>query len=132
MIPREILKKIRQIELRTNRLVRVFAKRVRTRGIPTGFCHKAQGCAAGITLGHRSTNTPNRNAVAAIPSLEFARDGRHNPVGVVSQLARFTRGSSFLATPGWRTQSLWDWPNALRLRLRPQSRSVHRIIIHSL
>src|SRR5437588_8055527 len=36
-------------------------------------------------------------------------DGR-NPVGVVIFSRRWSQGSSFLATLGWRTQSLWDWP----------------------
>src|ERR1039458_2203591 len=50
MIPREILKKIRQIEIRTNRIVTGFAERGCVR-IPTGFRPKAQGCAAGATQG---------------------------------------------------------------------------------
>ena len=33
--------------------------------IPTGFRPKAQGCEGRATLGHRPTNIPNRNAVAA-------------------------------------------------------------------
>jgi hypothetical protein len=65
MIPREILKKIWQIELRTNRLVNESARRVALR-IPTGFCPKAQGCEARATLGQRSARRPNRNAVVAI------------------------------------------------------------------
>ena len=35
--------------------------------IPTGFRPKARGCEARATLGHRPTNLPNRNAVAAHP-----------------------------------------------------------------
>jgi hypothetical protein len=150
MIPREILKKIRQIELRTNCVVTEFAvgarasarfiarvvgaiemncsfnpvrmlKRRERRAptasepgcvrIPTGFRLKAQGCAAGTTLGHLPANIINRNAVAAIPFSSVARDVCHNPVGVGSDLFSFSQGSSFLATPGWRTQSLWDCPN---------------------
>ena len=110
MIPREILKKIRPIELRTNRLVTASSERGCVR-IPTGFCPKAQGCAAGATLGHRPANIINRNAVAAIPSSSVRRDVCHNPVGVGSDLFSFSQGSSFLATLGWRTQSLWDCPN---------------------
>src|SRR5882672_6650635 len=34
---------------------------------------------------------------------------RHNPVGVGDASRMRTRGSSFLATLGWRTQSRWDW-----------------------
>ena len=110
MIPREILKKNRQIELRTNRIVTESAARVRVR-IPTGFRPQAQGCEARATLGHRPINFTNRNAVAAIPFSSIARDVRHNPVGVVQNLISFTQGSSSVATLGWRTQSRWDWPN---------------------
>ena len=35
--------------------------------IPTGFRRRAQGWEARATLGHRPTNTPNRNAVEAHP-----------------------------------------------------------------
>ena len=28
-----------------------------------------------------------------------------------------TQGSSFLATLGWRTQSLWDWEGAKHMKL---------------
>jgi len=42
-------------------------KKCLLRLIPTGFCPKAQGCAARATLGHRPKNIINRNAVAAIP-----------------------------------------------------------------
>jgi hypothetical protein len=117
MIPREILKKIRQIEIRTNRVVTGFSERGCVR-IPTGFCPKAQGCAASATLGRRPTNITNRNAVAAISFTPIARDVCHNPVGVALDLDRFTQGSSFLATLGWMTQSLWDWPNRLKAELQ--------------
>ena len=53
MIPREILKEIRQIELRTNRIVTGSAARGPAR-IPTGFRLKAQGCEARATLGQPS------------------------------------------------------------------------------
>ena len=117
MIPREILKKIRQIELRTNRVVTGFAARGRVR-IPTGFRLKAQGCAPGATLGPLPANIINRNAVAAMPFSSVTRDVCHNPVGVGDNLIPFTQGSSFLATPGWRTQSLWDCPNRLKAELQ--------------
>jgi hypothetical protein len=107
MIPREILKKFRQIEIRTNRIVTGFGERGCAR-IPTGFQPKAQGCAAGTTLGHRPTDIANRNAVVAISFSPIARGVCRNPVGV-DDLSSFTQGSSFLATLGWRTQSLWDW-----------------------
>ncbi len=134
MIPCEILKKIRQIEIRTTRLATGSAARGTVR-IPTGFRRKAQGCEAPAfaalrrgkraTLGHRSPNITNRNAVAAIPLPAIARGVRLNPVGVATHLLRITQDSSCLATLGWRTQSLWDWTNhaALRLGLRPQPRS---------
>ena len=99
MIPREILKKFRQIELRTNRVVTGSVERCCAR-IPTGFCLKAQGCAPGATLGHLSANIINRNAVAAMSFLSVTRGIGHNPVGVGSNLFSFSQGSSFLATLG--------------------------------
>ena len=111
MIPREILKKIRQIELRTNRIVPRSAARGRAR-IPTGFRPKAQGCEARATLGHRPQNVFNRNAVAAISFSSRARGICHNPVGVDEHLIPFTQGSSCVATLGWRPESLWDSPMA--------------------
>jgi len=99
MIPREILKKIRQIELRTNRVVTGSVERCCAR-IPTGFRLKAQGCAAGATLGHLPANIINRNAVAAMPSSSVARDVCHNPVGVGDDLIPFTQGCEERATLG--------------------------------
>jgi hypothetical protein len=94
MIPREILKKIRQIELRTNRVVTGFAARGRVR-IPTGFRLKAQGCAPGATLGPLPANIINRNAVAAMPFSSVTRDVCHNPVGVGSDLFSFPQVARF-------------------------------------
>ncbi|MSU57680.1 MAG: hypothetical protein EXS35_05780 [Pedosphaera sp.] len=113
MIPREILKKIRQIELRPNRLVTDSAERGCAR-IPTGFRPKAQGCDAGATLGQRPERFTNRNAVAALPFLSAARGVSHNPVGVDENVIPFTQGSSFLATLGCMPESLWDSPLAMK------------------
>jgi hypothetical protein len=118
MIPRKILKKIRQIEIRTNRIVPESAAALIHRRIPTGFWLKAQGCEARATLGQRSQNIYNRNAVAAIPVSSNARGICHNPVGVVHNLIPFTQGSSFVATLGWRTQSRWDWPNRVEAEIQ--------------
>jgi hypothetical protein len=112
MIPREILKKIRQIEIRTNRIVTESAVACARVRIPTGFCPKAQGCEARATLGQRPQNVLNRNAVAAIPFSSAAPGICHNPVGVDFNLNSFTQGSSSPVrlgpTLGWRTQSRWD------------------------
>ena len=108
MIPREILKKIRQIE-RTNRLVTGSAARGSAR-IPTGFRPKAQGCEERATLGHRPPSVINRNAVAAIPFSSVARGMCHNPVGVAENLIPFTQGSACVATLGLMPESLWDSP----------------------
>jgi hypothetical protein len=107
MIPREILKKIRQIELRTNRVVTELAERGYAR-IPKGFCPKAQGCEERATLGHRPTNVSNRNVVAAILFSSAARGICHNPVGVGDDFIPFTRGSSCVATLGYMPESRWD------------------------
>ena len=101
MIPREILKKIRQIEIRTNRIVTESGARGYAR-IPKGFRPTAQGCEQRATLGNRPQNISNRNAVAAIPFAPIARDVCHNPVGVDENLIPFTQGS--FATLGWRAQ----------------------------
>jgi hypothetical protein len=55
-----------------------------------------------------SAKTPNRNAVAAIP--HGAHEIGHNRVAVEKHFSRFTQGSSPLATLGWMTKSLWDFP----------------------
>ena len=151
MIPSEILKNIRQIELRTNRIVTGFAPGARASArftartpaasqttpalnsiralkrrerrapaapafgparIPTGFRPKAQGCEERATLGHRSANITNRNAVAAIPVSSAARRIGHNPVGVAGVLIPFTQGSSCVATVGCMSDSRWDSPMA--------------------
>jgi hypothetical protein len=115
MIPREILKKIRPIEIRTNRIVTESAVVCARLRIPTGFRPKAQGCEARATLGNRPANVTNRNAVAALPATSIARNICHNPVGVDYNLNSFTQGSSSPVrlgpTLGWRMQSLWDWAN---------------------
>jgi hypothetical protein len=84
--------------------------------IPTGFWPKAQGCEARATLGRLSLNPINRNAVVANAALDVddveAWVG-HNPVGVETPFDMVTQGSSFLATLGWRKESLWDCQNAL-------------------
>jgi|GEM_PF-696961 len=95
MIFHEILKKIRPIELRTNRIVADLAERGCVR-IPTGFRPKAQGCEVGrsgsdrAALGHRPTIFTNRNVVAAVLLPPGARGHRHNPVGVGDGLMLFT------------------------------------------
>ena len=112
MIPREILKTIQQIKLRTNRLVNGFASRGCAR-IPKGFRPKAQGCEARATLGHCPARITNRNAVAALPFASVARGIGHNPVGVDKKLIPFTQGSSCVATLGCMIQSRWDCPNRI-------------------
>jgi len=109
MIPREILKKIRPIERRTNRIVTGSAGRGSAR-IPKGFRPKARGCEERATLGHRPQNVFNRNAVAAISFVPVARHVRHNPVGVDENRIPLTQVSSCVATLGWRPESLWDSP----------------------
>ena len=108
MIPREILKKIRQIELRTNRIVTVAAVACARLRILKGFRPKAQGCEERATLGQRPARVINRNAVAAIPFSFAARGICHNPVGVGNDFIPFTQGSACVATLGWRPESLWD------------------------
>ena len=77
----------------------------RKQGIPKGFCLKAQGCEERATLGKAVREIGNPNGVVGSVRGESGR----NPVGVVMVCAMFPKGSSFLATLGWRTQSFWDW-----------------------
>ena len=79
--------------------------------IPTGFRPKAQGCEELATLGRRLLNPINRNAVVANVTCAGKTRGGHNPVGVETHFDTVSQGSSFLATLGWRTQSLWDCRN---------------------
>jgi hypothetical protein len=76
--------------------------------IPTGFWPKAQGCESRATLGGCPLNPINRNAVVAEMTRDFEAGIGHNPLGVGKYFNILTQGSSFLATMGWRTQSLWD------------------------
>ena len=117
MIPREILKKIRQTELRANHIMTGLGVRGCVR-IPTGFRPKAQGCEVGqsgsdrATLGHRPSNASNRNAVAAIPFSSAVCEICHNPVGVDDDFIPFTQGSSCVATLGYMPEFRWDSPMA--------------------
>src|SRR5438034_11702579 len=49
-----------------------------------------------------------RNVLRRIYARRQTNGFGHNPVGVGFHLRTVTQGSSFLATLGWRTQSLWD------------------------
>jgi len=127
MIPREILKKIRQIE-RTNRIVTGSAARGSAR-IPTGFRPKAQGCEERATLGQRPQTISNRNAVVALPLSAAAPGICHNPVGVDKILIPFTQGSSCVATLGYRPESLWDSPMG-KTKAKVSGRTGSSFIIH--
>src|SRR6266446_4996471 len=73
--------------------------------IPKGFCNKAQGCEERATLGNIASRPTNPNGVASVRA-----ERRHNPVGVERWFARSPRVARRLATLGWRTRSLRDWP----------------------
>lgn len=107
MIPRELLKKIRQIERRTNRLVTAVAARGCAR-IPTGFCLKAQGCEERATLGRCHAGITNRNAAATLSFSSGALRICRNPVGVDENLILVTQGS--VATLDYMPESPWDSP----------------------
>ena len=69
-------------------------------GIPTGFRPKARGWTA--SRAYPGWEIPRiHNPIGVAPAVR-------NPVGVGSN-TRPTRGSSFLATPGFGSQSLRDW-----------------------
>src|ERR1051326_1986261 len=80
------------------------------RRIPEGFRRPAQGCEERATLGQSFGKAHNPQGVAP----RFVDTG-HNPFRVAHPCAPYSQGSSFLATLGWRTQSLWDWDVASRV-----------------
>src|SRR5258706_1013917 len=80
------------------------------RRIPKGFRLKAQGCEERATLGNGRVGTSTPKELCRFKRAGLGRgEQRRNPVGVDGVLRMRTRGSSCLATLGWRTQSLWDW-----------------------
>src|SRR6266404_1521788 len=87
--------------------------------IPTGFRNKAQGCDSSrrsqakaeerATLGKTCLDRTNPERVVPLP---LASQVRTSPATTLSGLRPrrdWTQGSSFLATLGWRAQSLRDW-----------------------
>src|SRR6267143_6483784 len=77
---------------------------------PTGLRPKAQGCpeSFGATLGDRSPNIPNRNAVAANSPVPLAYNAGHNAIGVVFISLRLPKVGAGAPNLGWKPQSLWD------------------------
>src|SRR5438128_546178 len=74
--------------------------------IPTGLCPPAQGCEERATLGKGAKEIGNPNGVVALGRGDY----RRNPVGVGVVRTWFSQGSSFLATLGFESESLWDSP----------------------
>ena len=63
-------------------------------------------------LGKPRDEHDNPNGVVAMSPVTFPRHPCRNPVGVDGSSPTFTQGSSFLATLGFKPQSLWDCPDA--------------------
>ena len=120
MIPREILKKLRPIERRPNRIVSVSAACCCVR-IPTGFRPKAHGCEARATLDQRPAKFTNRNAVAALPCSSAPRVNCLNPVGVAHNLIPHTQG--------YMPETLWDSPMGA-IRAANSVRAASSFVIH--
>ena len=78
-----------------------------SRGIPKGFWPKAQGCEERATLGNRRAHLTTPKGLWPKVARVRIRIGR-NRFAVGDFLPTMSRGSSCLATPGWRSQSLWD------------------------
>ena len=74
--------------------------------IPTGFRLKAQGREDRATLGHRLEMNPYPNGVVSFNAISAIQ-----PRWGCFRFWLRTQGSSFLATLGCMTQSLWDWRN---------------------
>src|SRR6266699_4802796 len=68
----------------------------------------------------RGCGCPSRRVHRLTWFLRQSERACHNPVGVEIFSERFTQGSSFVATLGFETQSLWDWENAIPI---PQNSS---------
>ena len=101
MIPREILKKIRRIELRTNRIVTAVAQRVHPR-IPKGFRPKAQGCDAGATLGNVGLKSqPQRGCVrsTSLAATPLALWNVRQPTQGCEERATLGQPSTMITTP---------------------------------
>ena len=89
--------------------------------IPKGFRTKAQGCEERAALGNspepRANPERGPERVVALFDPE-RREPRPQPFQGWVYARVHTQGSSFLATLGWRTQSLRDW-NACKLQGKP-------------
>src|SRR6266436_5462521 len=72
---------------------------------PKGIQQQSPGLRGTSYPGSFASGPANPNGVASIGG-----ERGHNPVGVEKRFARFPRVARRLATLGWRTQSLWDWP----------------------
>jgi hypothetical protein len=53
-----------------------------------------------------------------------ARTNYCNPVGVGLGFLSFPQGSSCVTTPGWMTQSLWDWPKRISSSTRSRQSAI--------
>jgi hypothetical protein len=74
---------------------------------PTALRPPAQGWREATTLGQRSHEFTTPTGLRL-----FRSPNGRNPVGVENILTSYSQGSSFLATLGWRTESLWDSEHA--------------------
>src|SRR5258708_30127457 len=76
--------------------------------IPTGLCLSAQGCEERATLGTPAQASPTPTGLRPCPL--FSSRSAATLSGLYS-LCRFPQGSSFLATLGFVSESLWDSPS---------------------
>src|SRR6266478_4860485 len=77
--------------------------RVRIRANPEGILQQSPGLRATSYPGSTESRRTNPNGVVCLGG-----ERGHNLVGVETRFARYPRVARRLATPGWRTQSLWD------------------------
>ena len=87
------------------------------RRIPTGFRPKAQGCEARATLGNRHHGISNPNGVVAGFASCQSRQRTPQPRWGCVPFRIVTQGSSFLATLGFVSQSLWDCPTRISTQI---------------
>ena len=83
------------------------------RGIPRGFWNTAQGCDAGATLGKRTKDLTNRNAVVADQTITTPVRFVATPLALSPFGANEPKVGTGVSTLGWRPMPLWGIQDSL-------------------
>ena len=95
---------------------------IETMRIPKGLRSKAQGWRRTPTLGKRALEITTPKGFWTRCVWKRVR----NPVGVDEIIGMITQGSSCLATLGFVSQSLWDWPGRIPTGFRNEAQGWRR------